>query len=126
MESMALKCCLLAMGPGCEEVTRVAQDKVAGVWRDGRRGTFVAGEGYGATIEGEKGRGDAGRYEGYGPLVVEIAKFFKTGKPPVSAEETLEILAFMEAADESKRLGGRPVKIADIVRRAKEKNAAAQ
>ena len=49
----------------------------------------------------------SGGYGGYEPLVVEIAKFFKTGKPPVSAEETLEIFAFMEAADESKRKGGR-------------------
>ena len=50
-----------------------------------------------------------GGYGGYEPLVVEIVKFFKTGKPPVSAEETLEIFAFMEAADESKRQGGKPV-----------------
>ena len=35
-------------------------------------------------------------------LVIEIAKFFRTGQPPVSAAETLEIYAFMEAADESK------------------------
>ena len=112
------------MGPGCEEVTRVAPDKVVGVWKDGRRGTFVAGKGYGATVEGEKGEGKVGKYAGYKPLVVEIAKFFKTGKPPVDADETLEILAFMEAADESKRLGGKPVRIADMIRRAEEKNAA--
>ena len=30
---------------------------------------------------------------GYGPLLVEIDKFFQTGKPPVSAEETIEIYA---------------------------------
>ena len=53
-----------------------------------------------------------GDYGGYEPLVVEIVKFFKTGKPPVSAEETIEIFAFMEAADESKRQGGKPVTIA--------------
>ena len=62
---------------------------------------------YGAAVEGDKGSGDAGKYDGYTPLVVEIVKFFKTGKPPVSAEETLEILAFMEAADESKRQAAR-------------------
>ena len=53
----------------------------------------------------------AGKFEGYEPLLVEIVKFFKTGKPPVAAEETLEILAFMEAADKSKQQGGRPVKL---------------
>lgn len=112
------------MGPGCDEVTRVSPERVLGVWKDGRRGTFFAKKGYGATVEGENGSGKIGKYEGYTPLVVEIVKFFKTGKPPVSAEETLEIMAFMEAADESKRLDGAPVKIADVMRRAREKNAA--
>ena len=36
---------------------------------------------------------------------------------PVSAEETLEIFAFMEAADESKRLSGQPVKISDVMKK---------
>ena len=53
-----------------------------------------------------------GEYDGYKPLVIEIGKFFQTGKPPVSAEETIEMFAFMEAADESKRQGGCPVSIA--------------
>ena len=75
-------------------------------------------------MEGDSGSGNAGKYEGYTPLIVEIVKFFKTGKPPVSAEETLEIMAFMEAADESKRLDGAPVKIKDLMHRAGEKNAA--
>ena len=57
--------------------------------------------------------------DGYEPLVVEIVKFFKTGKPPVSAEETIEIFAFMEAADESKRQGGRPVTIESVMSKAK-------
>ncbi|HKD35726.1 MAG TPA: gfo/Idh/MocA family oxidoreductase, partial [Pirellulales bacterium] len=57
----------------------------------------------------------------YRPLVVEIVKFFKTRKPPVRAEETIEIMAYMEAADESRRQGGGPVKIADVVATAKAK-----
>jgi hypothetical protein len=32
----------------------------------------------------------------------------------VSPEETLEIFTFMEAADESKRLGGQPVKTSEV------------
>jgi len=111
------------MGPDCEEVARAAQDKVVGTWKDGRRGTFVADKGYGATVEGENGEGTIGKSTGYAPLVIEIAKFFKTGKPPVSPRESIEILAFMEAADESKRLDGKPVKIADIIRRAEKKIA---
>jgi hypothetical protein len=112
------------MGPGCKSVTRVAENKVVGVWEDGRQGTFVGKDGYGATIEGTKGSGSAGKYEGYRPLVVEIAKFFKTGKPPVAAEETLEIYAFMEAADESKRQGGAPVTLESVMEKARQERAA--
>ena len=61
-----------------------------------------------------------GSYDGYAPLVVEIVKFFRTGKPPVSAEETLEIYAFMEAADESKRQGGIRVSISDVLAKARK------
>ena len=50
-------------------------------------------------------------YQGYQPLVKEIAKFFKTGVAPVSPEETLEIMAFMEAAEISANRGGKPVTI---------------
>ncbi len=108
------------MGPGCETVTRVEQNKVVGVWKDGRTGTFLGQAGYGATVEGTKGTGPAGKYDGYGPLLVEICKFFKTGKPPVSAAETLEIYAFMEAADESKRQGGQAVSLESVVKKSKD------
>ena len=40
---------------------------------------------------------------------MEILKFFQTGKPPVSNQETLEIFAFMDAAQRSKEQGGKPV-----------------
>lgn len=106
------------MGPGCESVIRVAPDKVVGTWKDSRKGTFVAKESYSVEIEGTKSSGTTGGYEGYRPLLVEISKFFRTGKPPVSAEETLEILAFMEAADESKRQNGQPVATAYVMERA--------
>jgi len=52
----------------------------------------------------------------YAPLVREVMKFFQTGVAPVPAEETIELFAFMEAADESKRQGGRPVRVADVLR----------
>ncbi|HUY31474.1 MAG TPA: Gfo/Idh/MocA family oxidoreductase [Pirellulales bacterium] len=112
------------MGPGCQSVTRAQTkdfDLVTGVWSDGRIGTFRgirSGKGdYGALVFGTKGIEPSGGYAGYEPLVVEIARFFKTGKPPVSAEETIEIMAFMEAADESKRQGGRPVTLESVKKR---------
>ena len=116
------------MGPGCQSVTRVQTDGaelVVGTWQDGRIGTFRGirdGKAtYGATVFGKKDVVAAGPYEGYKPLVVEIAKFFKTGKPPVDMAETLEIHAFMEAADQSKRQGGAAVKIVDVMKQAEAK-----
>jgi predicted dehydrogenase len=109
------------MGPGVKTVTRAQTpdfDVVTGVWHDGRIGTFrgirKGGSGYGGTAFGEKGVAALGEYGGYKPLVVEIVKFFRTGQPPVSAEETIDLYAFMEAADESKRRGLVPVEVADV------------
>lgn len=114
-----------AMGPGCERVVRMSSpstDGVMGIWSDGRIGTFRgirSGQGgYGATIFGTEGVLRMEKYDGYRPLVVELVKFFRTGTPPVSARETLEIYAFMEAADESKRRSGAPVTIAEVLERA--------
>ena len=112
------------MGTGCKTVTRVEQNKVVGIWDDGREGTFLGKGGYGAEVVGTKSSGNAGTYEGYKSLVVEICKFFKTGKPPVSAEETIELFAFMEAADESKRQGGAAVSIESVLEKARQANAA--
>ena len=114
------------MGTGCERVSRVqteGSELVTGVWKGGRIGTFrgvrQGHHDYGATVFGTKGIAPSGGYGGYEPLVVEIVKFFKTGKPPVSAEETIEIFAFMEAADESKRQGGKPVEIEAVMAKAR-------
>jgi predicted dehydrogenase len=119
------------MGTGCAEVSRTQTDGtefVVGKWGDGRIGTFRGlrdgAHGYGATVYGDKGIAQSGGYDGYQPLVVEIVKFFKTGQPPVTPEETLEIYAFMEAADESKREGGKPVTIDSVL--AKARKAAAE
>jgi len=107
------------MGPGCKTVTRVGRDKVVGQWAGGREGTFEARKDYGAEVVGTKSSGTAGKYDGYKPLIVEVAKFFKTGKSPVAAEETIELFAFMEAADESKRQGGAPVSIESVLQKAR-------
>ncbi len=114
------------MGPGCESVTRVQTEGLelcVGVWKEGRIGTFrglrVAGaSGYGGKIFTAKGIKDHGTFAGYRPLAVEIVKFFKTKEVPITEEETLQIYAFMEAADESKRQGGKPVKLADVLEKA--------
>ena len=109
------------MGQGCEEVTRIStadSDVIVGRWKGGRIGTVRAlrpyGD-YGAVVYRKNSKGQTSEVStkveggGYTPLVEEIVKFFQTGKPPVSGDETLEIFAFMDAAQRSKEAGGKPM-----------------
>jgi len=121
----AVETLFTVMGPGCETVQRFhteGTDVVVGRWAEGRIGTVRGirdgAHGYGGTAFGSDGIAPVGPFEGYRPLVVEIVRFFKTGVAPVSPEETLEIYTFMEAADESKRRGGAPVVIAEVLAKA--------
>jgi predicted dehydrogenase len=132
------------MGPGCVAVTRAATakaDVVTGTWKDGRVGTYRGiREGalkYSASVFGTKGVSPAGiyghgvpvkgvaptndKYMAYEATAIELAKFFKTGQPPVSADETIELFAFMEAAEESKRQNGAPVKLESVLAKARTK-----
>jgi predicted dehydrogenase len=116
------------MGTGCKTVTRVYTndtDIVIGKWNDGRIGTFrgtrTGKHEYGGTAYGEKGNYTLGPFKGYDNLLVQIINFFKTGKLPVTSKETVEIYAFMEAADESKRNGGTPVELNAVLEKAGRK-----
>ena len=116
------------MGTGCRQVKRVhteGTDVASGVWEDGRVGTFVGmrtgKSAYGGTAFGETGNLELSPYPGYNPMLLEIVKFFQTGQVPVKAETTLEILAFMEAATESKRLGGAPAMLEPVWESARTK-----
>lgn len=112
------------MGTGCKSVKRgtTADGKieVTGTWEGGRTGIFRESKGYGGKAIGEKGEGEIGSYDGYDVLLVEIIKMFRSGKPPVSAEETIELYAFMEAADESKRRDGAEVTLQEVLEKAKK------
>ena len=111
------------MGTGCESVKRGQTEdgkiEVTGTWKGGRTGIFREGKGYSGTAKGEKGEAAVGNFDGYQPLVAEVVKFFQTKNPPVSPEETIELFAFMEAADESKRRGGKQVTIAEVLTKAR-------
>lgn len=113
------------MGTGCETVKRGTTPdgkiEVRGTWTGGRTGIFrepAKGHTYGGMAKGEQGEAPIGAYDGYAPLLVEILKFFQTGVSPVPERETIEILAFMEAADASKQANGAEIKIADILKKA--------
>ena len=115
-----------ALGRGCESVARTHTadtDVVTGTWSDGRTGVLLALRTkplphkvsvFGAKAAAEQKPGG----DSYAPLVREIVRFFQTGVAPVSLEETLEIHAFMEAADESKRRGGAVVKLSEVLEKA--------
>jgi Oxidoreductase family, NAD-binding Rossmann fold len=109
------------MGQGCEEVTRTSTadtDVIVGRWKNGRIGTVRAlrpyGD-YGAVAYRKNPKGQSGEVSrnvdvgGYAPLVKEIVQFFETRRPPVANEETLEIFAFLDAAQRSKEAGGKPM-----------------
>lgn len=111
------------MGTGCESVkrgtTKDGMIEVTGTWKGGRIGIFREGKGYSGTAKGEKGESEIGKFDGYQPLVAEVVKFFLSKSPPVSAEETIELFAFMEAADESNRRRGKEITIAEVMEKAK-------
>ena len=115
------------MGTGCQSVARSSTencDVAVGIWKDGRIGTFRGMRSdpheYGGVVFGTTGHQSTGGYEGYDGLVAEIAKFFASGQPPVTVDETIEIYAFMSAADESKRCGGVSVKLEDVLNKARD------
>lgn len=109
------------MGVGCKEVSRIhteGTDIAVGQWADGRVGTFrgtrTGKHNYGGTAFGENGNAVLGPLDGYEGLLKQIITFFNTGVPPAKAEDTLEIFAFMEAADVSKQKKGAPVSIEKV------------
>jgi predicted dehydrogenase len=112
------------MGPGCETVsmqTSGNEDILVGKWKDGRLGVmrgFSSGlYAFSITVYGDKGvLHSEGKPEAYHELLVEIAKFFRTGVPPVDNNESLECLAFMEAGDLSVARGGVPVPLSEIMK----------
>lgn len=116
------------MGTGCVSVQRGTTEdgkiQVTGKWADGRTGIFREENGkdrknYGGKAVGEKGEAAVGGYDGYDVLLFEIIKMFRTGIAPVSAEETIELYAFMEAADESKRRNGAEVTLKEVLDKAR-------
>jgi len=111
------------MGPGCVSVTRVnspGTDVVVGLWKDGRIGAFrgirQGKSAAGVTVFCEKGTFTAkpDHRNIYKGLVQETVKFFRTGVPPVSPEETIQIYSFMDAADKSKQQGGIPIPLEPV------------
>jgi len=104
------------MGVGCREVRCVHTDGcdlVVGLWPDGRIGTVRAMRDglheYGATVFGRSYIEHLPRSREvpvYAGLIREIMAFFRTRTPPVPLDETLELMAFIDAALRSQQQGG--------------------
>jgi predicted dehydrogenase len=127
------------MGPGVVSVTCTSTptaEVITALWNDGRVGTYRGiKEGavkYSATVFGDKGVSTAGiyghgvpvkgvvptndKYVGYEGLAIEMAKFLKGGPVPVSAAETLEIFALLQAAEASKAQNGAVVRLQNLAK----------
>ena len=98
------------------EVSRTASDAgdiIVGKWKDGRLGTVRTTKpygDYGAVVFRTKtaAQSDPKMKAGYTPMLKELMHFFQTREVPVPNEVTLEMFAFMDAAQRSKLAGGKP------------------
>ncbi len=113
------------MGSGCLSVTRTTTASasiVTGIWTGERTGTLHAihegAAGYKVIRFGDKQITEQKSEGDYTPMLREIIKFFQTKQPPISPKETLEIYAFMEAAEESKRRDGDRVTLREVMLKA--------
>lgn len=104
------------MGPGCVKVTTHSNseyDLAIGVWRDGRIGTVRGNRRgnyrFGVVIHREKGiqfaNVSAHPKPFYTGLLEQIMAMVQTGIPPIDVEESLEIIRFIEASNQSAETG---------------------
>jgi predicted dehydrogenase len=107
------------MGPGCQRLTCLRQpggEVVTGLWSDGRigsaRGIRDGRPDYGFTLFGTRRVVNQEIGTGLGSLYRELlkvlVKIFETRQVPFDLHETLEIIAFLEAAQRSALSTGEP------------------
>jgi predicted dehydrogenase len=110
------------MGTGCKQVRCMHyedMDVAVGEWADGRlgvmRGTRFGKYTFGCLVHTDQAT-RAGMAQSTPPyyylLLQKILPFFETGESPIDIRETLEIVAFLEAADESRAQGGEVISLA--------------
>jgi hypothetical protein len=113
-----------AMGPGCLRVacTRDGSSEVlTGFWPDGRMGIISTCHDeqrpFGGCLQGPEGealvRVVDSKYDRYQAFLQSALAFFRGEAAPVGIDETLETIAFLEAAAQSAEQGGRLVGLSD-------------
>ncbi|WP_449540357.1 Gfo/Idh/MocA family protein [Ferdinandcohnia sp. Marseille-Q9671] len=106
------------LGSGAQHVTSVStedSDLIVSQWKDGRIGTARGnrkGNGeFGAIIHFEKGSHSVSISNSskpfYASLLEEIMLFFTSGRSSIPLHETVEIIRFIEVANESRKKGKR-------------------
>jgi predicted dehydrogenase len=104
------------LGTGCVHVsveTTEHHDVIVGQWKDGRigvvRGNRKGNGKFGAVIHREKGSDFVDIYSNpkpyYASMLEDILEMFRTRRPGLAPEETLEVIRFIEAANESRETG---------------------
>jgi predicted dehydrogenase len=107
------------LGAGCRQVQCIARpemDVVVGDWQDGRvgvmRGLRTGAYQFGGVVHTEQ-TVKCGLAQGTPPyyyrLMRAVLDFFHSGVPPVDPLETYEIMAFLDAAEQSRVQGGKVV-----------------
>ena len=116
------------LGTGCRSVSArqtAGTEHVTGIWNDGRVGTLRGIRehggrgGFGATVFGTTRIAHASIGSDKQGLMIQVARFFKTGKSPVPPEVTLQVFAFLEAAELSKRQGGKSILLESVLKSAR-------
>jgi predicted dehydrogenase len=104
------------MGEGCIHVTSVTSehhDVTVGLWKDGRigvvRGNRKGNGTFGVALHREKGiewiSAQSDPKPKYASLLEEVMNLFRTGKSSLPVSEMLEVICFIEAANESRKTG---------------------
>jgi hypothetical protein len=115
----AVEALFVLMGPGVADVTRAYStdaDVITARWKDDRIGTIRTLRPYGphgavVFLTPNRVKTEANIDGSYAPLLQQIVRFMRTGKPPVANAETIEMFKFMDAAQKSREQGGATVAI---------------
>ncbi|GIP39802.1 oxidoreductase [Paenibacillus sp. J31TS4] len=105
-----------AMGKDCIQVTATTNeqhDLVVGEWADGRIGTLRGNRSgnnrFGALLHREQDTSFIDVYAHpkpyYASLMERVMKMFEGGEPAIDPEETIRVIRFIEAANESRETG---------------------
>ena len=108
------------MGRGCRSVRCVSNDSfdlITGVWADGRIGSVhcnrTGNYEYHGLVHFEKNsvhiNGQTEEKGFFTCLAETVVEFFRTGQAPIDPEETIELIRFIECANESRANDAREV-----------------